>query len=451
MKLVSDNIGEWLRNRCIGTTYHVAMLIILTLLLTAHPAYTADDRMITIDDALKLAAQQNKDIRMAMEYRNLVEGRYVEERAAALPKLGLTATATMSRDETQRAMSQAIPLSRRAYGGGITLNQPLFTWGQISAAIRAAEIGLKTADDKLMLYRQAVSRDVSTAFYDVLLAKELQSIASQNLAQKLRHLDEAQRKYAAGTATDYDVLSADVAVKNARPEVIQTDNLVKISRERLGILIGLEGDNFKVKGELAAEVSPPPDAHEATNIAIVNRPEYSELQHQIGIQKEVITVYQSQDKPRVDLQASFGWQDLTMEDSHASGQVSSGAIVFSFPFFDGLRTKGKVAQSRSELNTLVIQAEKLKDNIRLQTVESVNALKESGEILQSLTGVVAQAERLSDMAEKGFIYGVKTHLDVQDAQLALKQSRGNLAKARRDYIVAKVTLQWVMGTLELAK
>lgn len=451
MKLVSDNIGEWLRNQRIGTTYHVVMLIILTLLLTAHPAYTADDRMITIDDALKLAAQQNKDIRMAMEYRNLVEGRYVEERAAALPKLGLTATATMSRDETQRAMSQAIPLSRRAYGAGITLNQPLFTWGQISAAIRAAEIGLKTADDKLMLYRQAVSRDVSTAFYDVLLAKELQSIASQNLAQKLRHLDEAQRKYAAGTATDYDVLSADVAVKNARPEVIQTDNLVKISRERLGILIGLEGDNFKVKGELAAEVSPPPDAHEATNIAIVNRPEYSELQHQIGIQKEVITVYQSQDKPRVDLQASFGWQDLTMEDSHASGQVSSGAIVFSFPFFDGLRTKGKVAQSRSELNTLVIQAEKLKDNIRLQTVESVNALKESGEILQSLTGVVAQAERLSDMAEKGFIYGVKTHLDVQDAQLALKQSRGNLAKARRDYIVAKVTLQWVMGTLELAK
>ncbi len=140
-----------------------------------------------------------------------------------------------------------------------------------------------------------------------------------------------------------------------------------------------------------------------------------------------------------------------MEDSHASGQVSSGAIVFSFPFFDGFRTEGKVAQSRSELNTLVIQAEKLKDNIRLQTVESVNALKESGEILQSLTGVVAQAERLSEMAEKGFIYGVKTHLDVQDAQLALKQARGNLAKARRDYIVARVTLQWVMGTPELVK
>jgi HAE1 family hydrophobic/amphiphilic exporter-1 len=427
------------------------MLIILSLLLTAHPAYTADYRMITIDDALKLAADQNKDIRMAMEYRNLVEGRYVEERSAALPKLSFTATGAMSRDETQRAMAESIPLSRRSYGGGISLNQPLFTWGQISAAIHAAEIGLKTADDKLMLYRQAVARDVSAAFYDVLLAKELQSIASQNLAQKLRHLDEAQRKYAAGTATDYDVLSADVAVKNARPEVIQTDNLIKISRERLGILIGLEGDDFKAQGELAAEVSSPPDVHEATNIAIINRPELSELQHQIGMQKEVITVYQSQDKPRIDLQASFGWQDLTMEDSHASGQVSSGAIVFSFPFFDGLRTKGKVAQSRSELNTLVLQAEKLKDNIRLQTVESVNALKESGEILQSLTGVVAQAERLSEMAEKGFIYGVKTNLDVQDAQLALKQARGNLAKARRDYLVAKVTLQWVMGMLELAR
>jgi len=65
-------------------------------------------------------------------------------------------------------------------------------------------------------------------------------------------------------------------------------------------------------------------------------------------------------------------------------------------------------------------------------------------------GVVTQAERLSDMAEKGFVWGVKTTSDVQDAQLALKQARGNLAKARRDYLVAGVTLQWVMGTLPLS-
>jgi HAE1 family hydrophobic/amphiphilic exporter-1 len=36
---------------------------------------------------------------------------------------------------------------------------------------------------------------------------------------------------------------------------------------------------------------------------------------------------------------------------------------------------------------------------------------------------------------------------VDDAQFNLTQAKGNLARARRDYLVAQVTLQYVMGTL----
>lgn len=51
------------------------------------------------------------------------------------------------------------------------------------------------------------------------------------------------------------------------------------------------------------------------------------------------------------------------------------------------------------------------------------------------------------MAEKGFEYGVKTRLDVDDAQLNLIRARANLAKASRDYLVARVTMEWALGTL----
>jgi HAE1 family hydrophobic/amphiphilic exporter-1 len=44
--------------------------------------------------------------------------------------------------------------------------------------------------------------------------------------------------------------------------------------------------------------------------------------------------------------------------------------------------------------------------------------------------------------------GVKTHLEVQDAQLSLLAANTTLARARRDYRVADVTLQWAMGSLE---
>ncbi|MBI5016659.1 MAG: hypothetical protein HZB55_14375 [Deltaproteobacteria bacterium] len=36
---------------------------------------------------------------------------------------------------------------------------------------------------------------------------------------------------------------------------------------------------------------------------------------------------------------------------------------------------------------------------------------------------------------------------MDDASLNLVRARTNLAKARRDYLVARVTLEWVMGTM----
>ncbi|MCL5967022.1 MAG: TolC family protein, partial [Deltaproteobacteria bacterium] len=83
----------------------------------------------------------------------------------------------------------------------------------------------------------------------------------------------------------------------------------------------------------------------------------------------------------------------------------------------------------------------------LETRDAVNAVREASGILKALSGTVSQAERLLALSEKGFEYGVKTHLEVQDAELNLRQARGNLARARRDYLVARVTLDYVTGAL----
>ncbi len=57
-------------------------------------------KVITLKTAIQIALEQNKDIHKAREYKNLVQGRYVEERAAALPQLTLTGNLSRNRDET---------------------------------------------------------------------------------------------------------------------------------------------------------------------------------------------------------------------------------------------------------------------------------------------------------------------------------------------------------------
>jgi len=408
-----------------------------------------DIRVLSREEALKIALEKNKDILKAREYKKSVEGRYVEERSAALPQLTLNGNIVRDRDDSfKKILNGLFPPEKETRLGQVVLSQPLYTFGRVAAAIRAAKIGLSTAEDQLRIFQQAALRDVSAAFDDVLLAKELHAISVQNLDQKARLLDEARRKYAAGTATDYDVLAAEVAVENARPQVIRSENLIQVSREKLRYLLGIEKEEVDVTGTLDTPITPFPSYDQGVEIAWRNRPDLSDLQKRIGISTQLVNIYDAGDKPRVDFQASYGWKDINyINAARGDGQVWSAGLFLTFPFFDGMRSRGKTAQAQSDLRTLKIDEAKLKDSIALQVRDAVNACRESEEILNAISGTVKRSERLLKMAEKGYEFGVKTKLDVDDAQLNVNEAKGNLARAHRDYSVARVTLDWVMGTI----
>jgi len=444
--------------RRVATTGRKSLFFsIILLLLIVFPGPLAfslaygeekETRVLTLEEALRIAAEKNHDIQRAREYRKMVEGIYVTERAAALPQLIITSHAANAKDESQKALGPLMPLNSNTRSAEVGLSQALFTWGQVGAAIRAAKVGIATAEDQLRIFRQAAFRDVSASFHDVLLAKELHAIAIQNLEQKRRHYDEASKKHATGVATDYDVLVGKVDVENAQPAVIRGENLIWISRERLRFLLGTDRKEVDIKGTLETAISSYPEYGEAEEVARKNRPELSDLRRRIQVAEELIKIVRAGDKPRLDFKAGYGWRDLDVgQDQHADGQAWSVGLYVTYPIFDGLRTRGRVSQAKSNVATLKIEEAKLLDSIRLEVRDAVNAVREAGEIIKAISGTVARAERLLTMAEKGYEYGIKTKLEVDDAQLGLVQAKGNLARAQRDYLVARVTYEWATGTL----
>ncbi|CAH2030213.1 Outer membrane efflux protein [Trichlorobacter ammonificans] len=415
------------------------------------PQALAAPQVLTLDDCLRIAAEKNRDIQKAREYAAYVQGRYVEERAAALPQLALNGGFGYARDESSRQMYGGKAPLQSSRSVDLTLGQPLFTWGKIGAAIRAAEVGLKTADEQLRLYRQGALRDVSVAFYDLLLARELHRLAEENLAQKKRHQEEARRKFATGVATDYDVLAADVEVENAAPDLIRAANTVRTGLDRLRFLLALDEEDVDVAGSLAAEPVSAPAFEEARAQALEKRPELGDQRLRIGIYGELVTIAEAENKPRLDLKGAAGWHQQELRDMTPSGRSEglawSAGVYLSFPFFDGLKSSGRTAQARSDLRTKQIEELKLRDSIALDVRTARNALVEAADVMQAVKSTVRQAQRLLQMAEKGFEYGVKTRLEVDDAQTSLLRAQTNLARASRDYHAARTNLQWSMGVL----
>ncbi|MBI2214355.1 MAG: efflux RND transporter permease subunit [Acidobacteria bacterium] len=426
----------------------VTGIAILALLAALTPGDALAAEPLTLDRALAIAGEKNRDLQKAREYQRWVRGKYVEERAAALPSFVATAGLQRSSDETYQVLfGDLYPAEQDVTFGDVSVSQVLFAWGKVGAAIRGAKEGVKSADDQLELYRQAARRDTSAAFFDVLLARELESISTATLAQRERHLVEAKRRYELGVATDYDILSASVAVDNAKPDVIRAKNLVRTAYERLRLVLAEPELNDEVIGTLETPLHDPPTYDEVIENALRARPDLRELEHRLGVYRELVKIARADNKPRLDLRGNYGWRELSAGELTGDGTNWSAGIYLSFPFFDGLRTRGRVLQAESDLKRQRIDQERATDNVTLEARIAVDAASEAVEIVRALAGTVEQATRLLEMAERGYSLGVKTQIEVDDAELNLRQAEGNLARARRDYRVALVNLDWVRGTL----
>jgi hydrophobic/amphiphilic exporter-1 (mainly G- bacteria), HAE1 family len=424
-------------------------------------------KTLTLDQALATAAAQNHDIQKAIEYQKWVQGVYLDKRSGALP------TATFSGSLVRNFDNRQSDLFKSFMGGGSSdgssggvdfgdifagrqdaitgtfkVNQVLFTWGQVGAAIRVAKFGFGVADQQLRQFRQAVTKDVTTAFFDVLVAREFLRVAEQDLSQKQRHLDEAMNRQKAGTATDFDVLAAQVALENARPAVIRAQNTVRLARLQLGFLMA-ETNEVDADGTLAAVVVDAPPAYDAAMVkALANRPELLQIADTRGVYGELVTIARAADKPRVDFSASWGLGWVGLKGLSSNGHLWNAGVFATVPLFDGWRTKGQVIQAKSDLARMSLDEMKLRESVTLQVRAAIDAVNEAAEILKASGGTVTQAERLLFLAEKGFELGVKTRLEVQDAETNASQARVNLARAQRDYRVARVNLDWVVGTMD---
>jgi outer membrane protein TolC len=424
----------------------LALFLCLALTCTPNLSRAAATRVLTLDAALSIAMEQNRDIQKARAYGDLVQGRYLEERAAALPAFSLNGSAAYTRDDSQSALMGGIT-GEQTRAVDLRLTQTLFSWGKVGAAIRGAKEGLKTSEDQLRIFQQAARRDVTVAFYDVLLAKELRSLALSNLQQKERHLAEAQKKLSAGIATDYDLLAAQVAVDNSRPELIRSDNRIRTAKERLRLVLALDQGDIEVEGQLEPVLIALPPFENSLATARRMRPELSDLKHRVGIYRELLYIAAADNKPKLDLKAGVGWHQLEALDRTWSGAAWDAGIFLSFPFFDGFKTSGKVQQAKSDLRTRELEEAQQLDEVSLEVRNAGFGVTESQQILTALTGTVKLAERLLAMAEQGYQLGVKIRLEVEDAESNLVQARSNLAQARRDYQVSLTNLSWSTGVL----
>ena len=410
-------------------------------------------RPLSLADSLNLALQQNDTILKAKNDLEASYGVVVQTRAVALPQL----TASGQYKDTDPNAIENFSASSQPnqnWNAGLQLVQSIYQGGKLTAAIKAAKV---TKQQALAQYQTMIADTLLTvrlAYYDILLAAEQITVnqASVNLLQK--ELDDQQHRYDAGTVPHFNVLRAKVALGNARPTLIQSQNNYRIAKNTLANLLGYNlprdiWDNIPLNLTDSLDAEPYPiNLPDALQQALDKRPELVALRKTEELQNLNITDAASGYKPNVQLFAGYNWFNSKftppVELDHDISGWNAGAQV-TWNIFDGLLTHGKVVQAKALYQKSKTAVDEKARQIELEVRTTYSDFIGAQEVLESQKTVQDEAEESLREAYARAGAGTGTQLDVLDAETSLTTARSTQVQALHDYDAARARFERAIG------
>jgi outer membrane protein TolC len=407
-------------------------------------------------DAVAQALAANPNVKLSLEQIALLEGRIVEEKAAALPDISWNTLAMRSRDpgllnspnfdEFPPEFRDALrPLPGNAFSTTADVRQTLFSF-KLGKALEAARTARNAGEQDTQRARQLTALDAIRAYNQLLFSLEQLRVIRTNVQSKQTHVDYARNRRAAGVATELEVLRAEVDLENARAEALRAENEVAGARALLNTVMLRPTSTPVVPTDSLAVVPFAAEFDAAVKEALVARPELQLLRTQERVQSLLIDVAAADAKPNIDFNGSYGFavrRPKNLFDPDFSRW--SASINLKVPLFDGWRTKGRVAQATAQRNTVTQQIAALENQVRLDVQSAFDALALADRTIQAAELNVAQARRASEMTEANYKLGAATQLDVVDAQQSLRQAENIRNQALYTHANARATLRFVMG------
>jgi outer membrane protein TolC len=406
---------------------------------------------LSIDDALKISLQNNKDLQMALEGRTIAKGRIWEAYGEALPQISLNGSYTRL-DEVLSFEFNGMKIDLgfiNNYSTSLNVVQPLYRGGRTGAAIRASKLykALVDADIRQMMIQTIYN--TMKAYYAAVLAQRQADVTAKYVELAEAHEKDVEIKKKYGVASDFNVLRSKVELSNARSQYINYKNQQQVALINLLRVIGVsQSSDVELVDQL--EYSPVQISEmEAYRIAFENRPDLDGARITAKLQEEALVAAKSNYIPSVD--AFFTW-NLSKPDPHISminewGSAWRAGITFNFNIFDGLRREGQLIREKAVLNQYRLNYLKAKEQIRFEVTAAFKSLKNAQESLEVQKLTLEQANEALRLANVGYREGILDQVSVLEAHTSMTQAQLIYYSSLYNYLMAKLDLMRAIGKL----
>ncbi|MBL0142230.1 MAG: TolC family outer membrane protein [Betaproteobacteria bacterium] len=383
------------------------------------------------------------------QYQASIE-RLPQAKAGYLPFV--TGSAGAYRNYNDVEGSQQLDYSTRGFN--VTLSQPIFrmqNWIAISQAqkqVLQAEALLTTASQDLILR-------VAQAYFDVLGAQDNVALSDAQKRAISEQLAQAKRNFEVGTATIVDTLEAQARFDQAVAKEVLDANDLEVKKRALQQLIGKFPDALKPLGDRLELPRPKPDnidewvkaANESSLAVLVAKAAFE-------IAAQEVDRAQAGHFPTVDLNANYNYN---RNPASSLGELFTGAsitsknaqvgLVLSVPIFAGGGTQSRVRETLALRDRAQQDLENTQRTVAQSVRQNFLAVTNGIALVRALEQALASTQSQLDSSILGRDVGVRTSVDVLNAQQSVFQTRRDLQQARYAYILNSFRLRAAAGTL----
>jgi OMF family outer membrane factor len=325
-----------------------------------------------------------------------------------------------------------------------TVQQTLFTWGKLINAYRIAGLNQEIQMQALMQARAQLRVDVTSGYYQALLARRTVEVMNGALRQLKGHVGQVQSLYDNGMATKLDLMKATLGLQQMEAQVSQIENGAELATAALLNSLGQDPGTPVSFAEDLAPDSTTVELDSAQARALRDRPELKQLRDAVRMSELGVAISRTANLPNVFAQVNGSYKN-PVGFSAKWGPDWNATAGFSVPLFTGGSNLARLKQAEARCRQARVGLAMAEDGIRLEVKAVTLGLNQETKNAAYQRKNVEVAEAALGLAEQRFQNGLLTNLDYMDSQLALTQARVAYLNALANYQVAKVKLQKAVG------
>jgi len=407
---------------------------------------------LKLEDAVRVALKNSPLLRGAQADIDLAAAQVRAARAARRPGVSATTFLTVGSENgpIYNSPDGVTPVNLFAVPRGPFANQnvmfmlPLLSGGRLGALSKQAQFTRGAFEADADTTRLDVILETKTAYRQVLLALEMQKVASERADATSERLRNDQAALATGRVPQLYVLRDQAEDADAAQDVTNAARDVELALVMLRAVMGVQSDSpvtLSDSLETAAPNSPSPD-NTTIQRALDARPELRAARSRLESAQQGDLAARGASKFQAAL---MGMADANRARGGSTAGASIG-VVIGVPILDGGLRRAQREEARANIAKVQADYDRLQIQVEREVQGALLTLGAARKNVATAQMGVEAAQEAQRVATLRFEGGRATNAEVLDALAALTRAKGNRARALFEMQNARDTLERAVGS-----